>query len=99
MSDAIAHIIITARSQRSFASTEYALKKKRTRPGLFLPGVERVLPWSRLIALMGPLYPSSGRVGRQPVGVARTLRMYGLQQWYGVADEALGDAIYESQAL
>ena len=27
------------------------------------------------------------------------LRMYLLQQWYGLADEALGDAIDNSQAL
>lgn len=27
------------------------------------------------------------------------LRVYFLQQWYGLADEALGDAIYDSQAM
>lgn len=27
------------------------------------------------------------------------LRMYLLQQWYGLADEALEDAIYDNQAL
>ncbi|KAB2646277.1 MAG: transposase [Verrucomicrobia bacterium] len=29
----------------------------------------------------------------------RTLRIYFLQQWYGLADEALEDALYDSQAL
>lgn len=51
--------------------------------------MERVVPWSRLIAVIEPLYPTSGRVGRQPIGVPRMLRMYCLQQWYGPADEAL----------
>src|SRR6188768_4318997 len=86
-------------SQRSFASAEYAMKKKRTRREKFLAEMERVVPWARLIAVIEPLYPRSGRVGRQPIGVARMLRMYCLQQWYGLADEALEDALYDSQAL
>jgi IS5 family transposase len=86
-------------SQRSFASAEFALKKKRTRREKFLAEMERVVPWARLIAVIEPLYPTSGRVGRQPMGVPKMLRMYLLQQWYGLADEALEDAIYDSQAL
>ncbi len=89
----------TTMSQRSFASAEYAMKKKRTRREKFLGEMERVVPWARLIAVIEPLYPSSGRVGRQPIGVPRMLRMYCLQQWYGLADEALEDALYDSQAL
>ena len=86
-------------NQRSFASAEYAMKKKRTRREKFLADMERVVPWSRLIAVIEPLYPTSGRVGRQPIGVPRMLRMYCLQQWYGLADEALEDALYDSQAM
>ena len=86
-------------SQRSFASAEHALKKKQTRREKFLADMERVVPWARLIGVIEPLYPSSGRVGRQPTGVPKMLRMYLLQQWYGLADEALEDAIYDSQAL
>jgi transposase, IS5 family len=86
-------------TQRSFASAEFACKKKRTRRERFLADMERVVPWDRLIAVVQPLYPTSGRVGRQPMGVPKMLRMYLLQQWYGLADEALEDAIYDSQAL
>jgi IS5 family transposase len=86
-------------SQRSFASAEYAMKKKRTRREKFLAEMERIVPWGRLIAVIEPLYPRSGRVGRQPIGVPKMLRMYCLQQWYGLADEALEDALYDSQAL
>lgn len=63
-------------SQRSFASAEYAMKKKRTRREVFLAEMERVVPWSRLVAVIEPLYPTSGRVGRQPSGVSRMLPMY-----------------------
>ncbi len=86
-------------SQLSFASSEYAMKKKRTRREKFLGEMDRIVPWDRLIAVVEPLYPKSGRVGRPPIGVERMLRMYCLQQWYALADEALEDALYDSQAL
>jgi IS5 family transposase len=86
-------------SQRSFASAEYAMKKKRTRREKFLGEMERIVPWARLISVIEPLYPTSGRVGRQPIGVPKMLRMYCLQQWYSLADAALEDALYDSQAL
>ena len=44
-------------SQRSFASAEYAMKKKRTRREKFLAEMERIVPWARLIAVIEPLYP------------------------------------------
>jgi IS5 family transposase len=84
--------------QRSFAQTEFLAKKKMTRREKFLQEMERVVPWARLVALVEPHYPS-GRRGRPPIGIERMLRVYFLQQWYGLADEALEDAIYDSQAL
>jgi len=86
-------------NQRSFASAEYAMKKKRTRREKFLAEMERIVPWSRLTAVIEPLYPKSGRVGRPPIGVPKMLRMYCVRQWYSLADEALEDALYDSQAL
>lgn len=61
--------------------------------------MEQVVPWARLQAVIEPKYPTGGRVGRQPIGVARMLRMYFLQQWFGLADEAVEDAIYDSQSM
>ena len=40
-----------------------------------------------------------GERGRPPVGLERILRVYFLQQWSGLADEALEDALYDSQAM
>lgn len=85
--------------QTSFASLEYAGKKRQTRRERFLGEMQQVVPWSALIALIEPHYPSSGRVGRPPIGVPRMLRMYFLQQWYSLSDEGLEDAIYDSQAM
>ncbi|MFT3718645.1 IS5 family transposase [Pseudorhodoferax sp.] len=86
-------------NQRSFASAEYALKKKRTRRERFLDEMERLVPWARLEAAIARSYPRGGRVGRPPIGVAKMLRMYCLQQWYGLADEALEDTLYDSQSM
>jgi transposase, IS5 family len=85
-------------SQTSFAQTEYAAKKKTTRRERFLGEMERVVPWAKLIMLIEPHYPQGHR-GRPPVGLERMLRIYFLQQWYTLADEALEDALYDSQAL
>jgi IS5 family transposase len=85
--------------QTSFAGAEYASKKRKTRREVFLAEMDAVVPWSRLQALIEPHYPKSGKVGRPPIGVPRMLRMYFLQQWYTLADEALEDALYDSQAM
>jgi transposase, IS5 family len=84
--------------QMSFAQNEYERKKKQTRRERFLAEMEQVVPWAKLVALIEPHYPS-GRRGRPPIGIERMLRIYFLQQWYTLADEALEDAIYDSQAL
>ena len=60
--------------------------------------MELVVPWPRLVERLRPFYPKGER-GRPPVGLERMLRIYFLQQWYGLADEALEDALYDSQAL
>ena len=84
--------------QTSFAQSEFAAKKKQTRRERFLTEMEKAVPWQRLVALIEPFYPK-GKRGRPPLGVERMLRVYFLQQWYGLADEALEDALYDSQAL
>ena len=84
--------------QPSFAQAEFAAKKKTTRREKFLARMETLIPWPQLLAVIEPFYPKGER-GRPPVGLERMLRVYFLQQWYGLADEALEDALYDSQAL
>jgi IS5 family transposase len=91
--------MIDRMKQTSFAGLEYAGKKRKTRREKFLGEMERVVPWAVLVELIEPHYPKSGRVGRPPIGVTRMLRMYFLQQWYSLSDEALEDALYDSQAM
>ena len=89
----------TAQTQISFAQSEYDKKKKLTRREIFLGKMEQVVPWARLMEVIEPCYPKSGKRGRPPIGLERMLRMYFVQQWYGLADEAVEDAVYDSQAL
>ena len=84
--------------QPSFAQAEFATKKKTTRREKFLARMQTLLPWPQLLAVIEPFYPKGER-GRPPVGLERMLRVYFLQQWYALADEALEDALYDSQAL
>ena len=77
---------------------EFAGKRKKTRREKFLESMEEVVPWEQLTAEIKPYYPE-GKRGRPPIGLERMLRLYFLQQWYGLADEALEDAVYDSQAM
>src|ERR671916_1791016 len=84
--------------QSSFAEAEYGSKKKQTRRDRFLAEMEQAVPWGRLVERLAPLYPKGER-GRPPIPLERMLRVYFVQQWYGLADEAVEDALYDSQAL
>ena len=52
----------------SFSQAEYGAKKKLTRRDIFLAKMEQVVPWSRLIRMVEPHYPKSGKRGRPPTG-------------------------------
>jgi len=85
--------------QTSFSQLEYSLKKKRTRRDRFLAEIEAVTPWAVLEKTVVPFYPSSGGRGRPPIGLRRMLRMYVAQQCFGLSDEGIEDALYDSQAI
>ena len=85
--------------QASFSELEYAAKKRVTRRDRFLGEINVVTPWSALVAEIQPFYPKGEGRGRPPVGVERMLRMYIAQQCFGLSDEGIEDAIYDSQAI
>jgi IS5 family transposase len=84
--------------QISFAEAECTGKKRVTRRQRFLTEMNSVVPWARLLAALEPYYPKGTR-GRPPIGLERMLRIYFLQQWYGLSDEGLEDALYDSIAM
>ncbi len=72
--------------------------RQQTRRERFLREIEAVVPWARLVALIGPLY-LAGKRGRPPLGGERMLSIYFLHRWYALTDEALEDALYDSRAM
>ena len=70
------------------------LSTKRTRKRQFLDEMERVVPWARLIGLIEPHYPK-GRTGRPPFAIATMLRIHFLQQWFGLSDPAMEEALFD----
>ncbi len=85
--------------QTSFSELEYSQKKKQTRRDRFLAEIEAVTPWAILEKTVRPFYPNSGGRGRQPIGLMRMLRMYIAQQCFGLSDEGIEDALYDSQTI
>jgi len=66
--------------QLSFASLDFAGKKKRTKRDVFLAEMAAVVPWSVLESLIEPHYPKVGpQGGRRPFPIAVMLRIYCLQ--------------------
>jgi len=82
----------------SFASLAYENKKKKTRREKFLEEMEQAIPWEKLLQVVRKHYPMVGN-GRQPMPLERMLRIYFMQQWYGLSDPAMEDALYDSEAM
>ncbi len=82
----------------TFASLAYENKKKKTRREKFLEEMENVIPWEELLEEIKPYYPKAGN-GRQPMSMKRMLKIYFMQQWYGLSDPAMEDALYDSESL
>jgi len=82
----------------SFASLAYDSKKKKTRREKFLEEMDQVIPWEELLATVKKYYPKAGN-GRQPMPLEWMLRIYFMQQWYGLSDPAMEDALYDSESM
>lgn len=85
--------------QTSFSELEYAAKKKQTRRDRFLSEIERIMPWAELIATIAPHYPINDGRGRPTTPLELILRMYVAQQCFGLSDEGIEDALYDSQSI
>jgi len=86
--------------QMSFASLDFATKKKQTKREVFLAAMGAVVPWGVLEALIEPHYPKIGpQGGRRPFPLPVMLRIYCLQQWYTLSDPAAEEALYDFQSM
>jgi len=84
--------------QQSFSSLEQAHKKKRTKREVFLGEMQAVVPWARLETLIAPHY-TRPRKGRPQMPLSVMLRIYFLQQWYGLSDPGAEEALYDIHSM
>ena len=70
------------------------LSTKRTRKREFLEEMERVVPWGVLVQIVEPHYPRA-KTGRPPFGIETMLRIHYLQQWFGLSDPAMEEALHD----
>jgi IS5 family transposase len=70
------------------------LGNKRTRKREFLGEMDRVVPWDALVESISP-YAPEGKKGRPPFAVQSMLRIHFLQQWFGLSDPAMEEALHD----
>lgn len=84
--------------QQTFTDMEYANRKRTTRREAFLNAMESIIPWKEWMNLIAPFYVPKER-GRKLIPLETMLRMYLMQNWFGLSDEGIEDAIYDSYAM
>ena len=80
--------------QQSLATAGFELASKRTRKREFLDEMNLVVPWSDLVGLVQPHAPA-GKTGRPPFAVETMLRIHFMQQWFGLSDPAMEEALHD----
>jgi len=76
-------------------ATGFELAAKRTRKREFLDEMNLVVPWAELVSLIEPHAPS-GKTGRPPFAVLTMLRIHFMQQWFGLSDPAMEEALHDT---
>lgn len=71
------------------------LSTRRTRKAVFLDEMNLVVPWTELLSLIAPHAPRA-KTGRPPFELATMLRIHFLQQWFGLSDLAMEEALFET---
>lgn len=71
------------------------LSTRRTRKAVFLDEMNLVVPWTELLSLIAPHAPRA-KTGRPPFELVTMLRIHFLQQWFGLSDLAMEEALFET---
>ena len=85
--------------QTTFADLEMAGQRRATKRERFLAQMDAIVPWEAWLAVLLPFYYEPGGRGRPARGLETMLRMYLLQCWFDLADEACEDAVLDSRAM
>jgi IS5 family transposase len=84
--------------QPSLSDVEYSRRRRVPKGEEFLTMMDQVIPWEEWVGLIRPHYYNK-KLGRKPVPLETMLRMYLLQVWFHLSDEAVEDQINDSYAM
>jgi len=60
--------------------------------------MKHVTPWERLLKIIEPHYPKTGNA-RPPIPMETMLRIYFLQQWYALCNQAAEESLYDMESM
>lgn len=86
-------------SHVTFAGPSFETRRAPTQREHFLAEMERTVPWSRLRALVEPVYADPKTHRARPLEIDRMLRIYFLQRWFRLTDAAVREEFYDSTAM
>lgn len=87
-------------AQLSFSDFEKNLQTKKSRKAEFLEILDRLVPWSSLIALVSPYYPKEPiGSGRRPYPLESMLRIYLMQLCYSLSDPMMENELIDSMSM
>ena len=69
-------------------------QKKKLRCERFMDEMNAIIPWNKIIELIQP-YHDENELGRKKRDLLLKLKMYFLQQWYGLSDPGVEEAVYD----
>lgn len=84
--------------QQTFSDFEYSNRRRKTKREEFLDSMNEIIPWDHWVEIIRPYYYNNKR-GRRPRDLEMMLRMYLMQNWFNLSDEAMEEAIYDSYAM
>ncbi len=83
-------------SQLSFLAI--GQKGKKLKVEKFLNQMNQTMPWKALVDVIKPLY-REGNMGRPAKDLLTMIKIHCLQQWYGLSDPAMEEAIYDRNSF
>jgi IS5 family transposase len=86
-------------SHVTLAGPSFQAKRAPTRREQFLAEMERTVPWSKLRALVDPVYSDPRTRRARPLELDRMLRVYFLQRWFRMTDAAVCEELHDSAAM
>jgi IS5 family transposase len=83
----------------TLAGPSFQAKRAPTRREQFLSEMERTVPWSKLRALVEPVYADPDTRRARPLELDRMLRIFFLQRWFRLSDAAVREELHDSSSM